>query len=146
MKMKKKFLAKILDGRIIIIIKNNALKDFILALEGKNVIVTIEKAKDKRSLQQNALYWEWMSIIGEYVGETKEKMHLIFKRQFLYKKFPALDKDVFLNYLATQEVDATSTKKLNMREMKEYMDNVNAQAKELGIILPLPEDRFYKEC
>jgi len=69
----------------------NLLIDAIKSFEGQNVIVTIEKAKKKRSNPQNAYYWgvligltiegiknEWGEIWGI------EKTHEFLKGKFLF--------------------------------------------------------------
>lgn len=122
-----------------------AFNEEVARLNGKKIKLTIEELKDKRSLNQNALYWAWMTILGKDIGHTKEEMHLVFRKQFLSDKMPPLVKDEFMQYLKGENVDLNSTRKLNTKEMHEYMENVDNQAKELGIRLPVPDDKFYEE-
>ena len=95
------------------------------------------KAKAKRSLSQNALYWVWMTILGADIGHTKEEMHYVFKRQFLKDKMPVMARDEFIDYLIMLDYKEVSTTKLVVGEMKEYLDNVFNQAAEININLPV---------
>ncbi len=69
----------------------NLLIDAIKSFEGQNVIVTIEKAKKKRSNPQNAYYWG--VLIGITIEAIKnewgeiwsiEKTHEFLKTKFLF--------------------------------------------------------------
>ena len=113
----------------------------LLELVGCEVEVTLEKRKGTRSLEQNALYWKWMTILGEDIGHSKEAMHFVFKKLFLADKMPALDKDEFMEYLQGLDKEIASTRKLTTAEMSQYMDKVYKQSIELNINLPLPEFR-----
>lgn len=69
----------------------NLLIDAIKSFEGQNVVVTIEKAKKKRSNPQNAYYWGiligiTLEAIKNEWGEiwTKEMCHEFYKTKFLY--------------------------------------------------------------
>ena len=86
------------DGR-----PNNAkkLNEAFRAFEGKDVIVTIEKRKSKRSEQQNKYYWACViederACIKEQWGELWSKLHpkmgcglqtFYFKYRFLPNEF-----------------------------------------------------------
>jgi|TARA_R100000664_G_C2749130_1_gene136526 hypothetical protein len=60
---------------------NNTLQSF----EGKEVVIKIREKEDGRSIEQNALWWRWMTIIGSSIGHTKEEMHTILKYKFLQR-------------------------------------------------------------
>lgn len=69
----------------------NSLIEAIKSFEGKQVVVTIEKAKKKRSNPQNAYYWG--VLIGITIEAIKnewgeiwniEKTHEFLKNKFLY--------------------------------------------------------------
>ena len=55
-------------------------------LEGKKVLVTVEKMHNKRSLNQNRYYWMCIVIIAESTGHTPEEFHRVFKGLFLPRK------------------------------------------------------------
>ena len=111
----------------------------LLELTDQDVEITVNKRKRGRSLSQNALYWVWATIIGNDLGYPKDEMHFVFKRLFLADKMPVIAKDEFMEYLSETEKENPSTTKLATLEMKEFMDKVYEQARNLGIILPLPE-------
>lgn len=100
---------------------------------------------DLRSIQQLKLYWKWMTIIGEEIGHTKEEMHYVFKRLFLADKMPPLQKDEFMEYLQGLSKELATTRKLDKKQMMEFMDKVYEQAKSLGYHLPIPEFQNIEE-
>lgn len=122
-------------------------------------LATFQPYKRNRSLDQNALYWKWITIIGVDLGATKEELHEDYKLRFLV---PILTRDnpqyaemvdavravrkagmgQQADMLRREIVKLTSTTELTTAQMAEYMDDVNQHAASLGIILPQPEDRF----
>ncbi len=99
--------------------------------------------KKDRSLQQNKLYWKWLTIAGNDLGYTKEELHFVLKRQFLSDCFPVLEKDEFLEYLSKYKTK--STREMTVSEMKDYMDKVYLQMINNNITLPLPEFQGLEE-
>ena len=97
----------------------------------KEWVITIEKKVNSRSRDQNALYWKWVTIIGNDRGEFKDDQHIILMHKHLEPKIIKHEGEVYEHY---------STKKLKMPEMSEYMDKVSMWAASEGIILPYPED------
>lgn len=100
--------------------------------EGLKGILTIKTRKSRRSLNQNALYWEWVTIIGDYFGNTKDEMHTILKGLVGHKQEVKVGKKKFLI--------PKSTSNYTVGEMVEYMFNVKVWASQEGIVLPSPED------
>ena len=98
--------------------------------EGK--YVEIEVVKRARSLKMNALLWVWYGIIGQSLGYSSQEVHEIMKtlllptRKVLYK-----GKQIEL---------PPSTTSLNTTDFGEFMLRVQAEAGQLGISLPSPED------
>ena len=98
--------------------------------------VAIKPYVKKRSLDQNALYWKWLTIIHEETGQDKDDLHEIMMRKFLeprYVGIPHEQKDAYRIY---------STKRLTTAQFSEYMEKINAWASDFGIALPHPEDRM----
>ena len=137
-KMIIKHLGKVSNNRLVLY-NPFTFKDNLLSLEGKEVEITVGLRENKRSSNQNNLYWKWMTILGKDIGYTKEAMHFVFKKQFLADKMPALQRDEFMEYLQSLEKDIVTTTKLTTSEMKEYMDKVYEQAIELNYTLPTPD-------
>lgn len=57
------------------------------AVEGKPLVVTIKPKETKRSNDQNALYWLWMTKWGKHTGHTKDEASAHFKYVCLSKIF-----------------------------------------------------------
>jgi len=96
------------------------------------VEVVIRSYKKNRSLEQNNLYWDWLSLIGKTLGYTKDEMHETLMRRFLK---PVVTEG------PDGPMETYSTKRLKVEEMSEYLNHIDRQAAELGIRLPHPDDR-----
>jgi len=89
--------------------------------------LTIKPFKKNRSLKQNALYWKWMMICADELGYTKEGMHQTFMRELLAPIIIDTPSGDVMEY---------STRKLNVKEMATYMEQVSFTAGEYGVKLP----------
>lgn len=97
--------------------------------------VTIQNKKEKRSLDQNALYFMWCQIIADETGNDKDDIHEYLKAKFLGWKFVRVKQDNL-----GIEVPL-STKNQSVKEMAEYMEKIQAWAlTHLSIKLPSPDD------
>ena len=104
--------------------------------DSDKAIVEIKEDKDSRSVKQNRLYWEWISVIGNELGYTKDETHAILR-------------DKFLGYTETTTKfnvikELRSTTKLTVKEFKDYLEQIDMFISEYGIILPRPEDLYYE--
>jgi len=108
--------------------------DFISTLNiEKPWSITIERQKKKRTLNQNALYWQWVTIIGNQLGYFKDDMHELLKDDHMTPK---------IVMFGGEEREVRSIKNLSTKEMSEYMDKVSLWANaEMGIFLPMPIDQ-----
>jgi len=59
---------------------------YLSTFEGKRVLITVGKVKKSRSLQQNKLWWLYMSFLSDHIGYSKEEMHEICKFKFLKRE------------------------------------------------------------
>jgi hypothetical protein len=118
--------------------------------------VIIRKYKKDRSAAQNSLYWEWLTIIGKELGESKEDVHERYKSNFLVNIYERDNpdyaemlqtlrniysdgmRDEALN-LREKIVMLTSTTTANVQQMQEYLENIEHDAANLGIRLPFME-------
>lgn len=99
--------------------------------------VVISRYNEKRSLDQNALMWMWFNCIEKETGTTKIDVHDYYCRMFLSRV-------VCINGVEREVAGGTS--QLNTKQLSYFMDQVKADAStELGINLPLPEDRYYSQ-
>jgi len=55
------------------------------ALLKKKCLVELKEVKTTRSIDQNALYWLWLTVIEVETGNAKEHMHLLYRYNFLSK-------------------------------------------------------------
>jgi len=94
-------------------------------------IIEIKEDKDSRSTNQNNLYWEWISVIGNELGYTKDETHILLRDKFLG-----------YNEVTTKKGEAIkelkSTASMNVKEFAEYMEQVDMFIVKYGIILPRP--------
>ena len=102
------------------------LQDFIIDPNNFEEI-TFKSYKQNRSLEQNALYWKWMTVCGETLGYSKDGMHQTFMREHLAPLIIDTPSGDVMEY---------STKKLSVKEMSTYMENVSFTAGEYGVKLP----------
>jgi len=95
--------------------------------------LTIDGWKDSRSIQQNSLYWKWLTIIGNDLGYHPDELHHEFIRMFapLYT-IRGLDGK-------PRQIQLT-TSKMNTKQMSDYMNRIDQFASENNIVLPQPDD------
>ena len=97
----------------------------------------IERYVEQRTISQNALMWLWFTCIERETGSDKQDVHDHYCRLFLRRT-------ALIN--GVEETVYGGTSKLNTLQMTDFMNKVKADAAtEMGIILPLPEDRYYSE-
>ncbi len=101
-------------------------------LEGKTVIVTVEKQHNKRSLNQNKYYWLCLGIIADYTGHDSDELHTIYKSRFLPPK------EIRLN--GVRYLVPGSTTDLTKGQFVEYIMKITADAAQTGLKLPTPEE------
>jgi len=101
-----------------------------LALSDPPLEVVVRRHQDKRSRDQNALYWSWLHVIGDDLGYSAEEVHEALKMKFLPMR------PVMLDRLDQTVVVTSSTAKLPVAEFAAYMDKVSAWAVGQGIRLP----------
>ena len=107
--------------------------------ETKQYVVEVKLKRNRRSVDQNSLYWCWLSCIMDETGEHKDDLHEYFKQHFLGVD----ERFVFNKY---QVVVTKSTTKLDTKQMTDYLERIQQFASaELGIILPNPEDLYWEE-
>lgn len=97
--------------------------------------LTIKRASEKRTIAQNDLMWMWLACIENETGTAKEDVYNHYCKRFLSKPDPM--GEGFIN-------DTSS--RLNTKQMTEFMKKIQADAaSELGITLPVPEDRYFED-
>lgn len=108
----------------------------------ERAIIEIKKDKAGRSKKQNDLYWMWLDAIEKETGQPAEDffsngrwcdgLHRQFRKTFLPKEFY---ED------GTQRVKSST--ELNVGEFKDYLERIDMEMAEMGILLPRPEDLYW---
>ena len=115
--------------------------EFIDDVFSKEKRVKIDIFREKRTLDQNKLYWLWLTCISVQTGNEKEDLHEYFVYKFLEPELvQVFDKTIYKRL---------STKQLDTRQFAEYLNKIQIFANtELTIELPNPEDlkftKFYE--
>ena len=108
----------------------------IALLRNGQYTVTITRAREPRSLDQNALMWLWFSCISQETGTPVQDVHDYYCHAFLTKD---------IEWNGRTERVSTGTRKLSKESMTTFLNSVQADAAaEFGITLPLPEDRNFE--
>lgn len=132
--MAKQILLTKKDGRLVFDQEPAAVFDF---LANGSYVITIKRVSEKRSIAQNDLMWMWFTCIERETGTSKDDVYMYYCKKFLMKTIQVGDK--------MERIYNTSSK-LNTLQMTDFLNKIQADAaQELGIRLPLPEDRFF-EC
>ena len=104
----------------------------LIELEGKDVVIKIIERNNKRTNDQNSLFWNWIKILSDYTGYTKEEMKEMVCYKFL-KRERVDNKGYTETYL-----QGTST--LSKKEFNEFMNEVSMWSNTtLNITLPSNE-------
>ena len=108
----------------------------------KNELIELRKIKGKRSLDQNALYWLYLTCLEVETGHDRNDSHFHFACEFLgYKKITIFGKE---------QIKPESTTKQDTKQFTIYLKKiVNFALLDLNIVMPNPEDKrlqdFYNE-
>lgn len=98
------------------------------------VLITIERARAIRSLDQNALYWSgYVNPLSEYTGYPPKQMHAYLKARFLPKQLIVIvDKRTGV---IVDEMDLASltTTTLTSNEFSEYLHEIADFAETLHV-------------
>jgi len=95
----------------------------------------VEIKHPNRSRSQNALYWQWITVLSNETGYTKNKMHTLMAGYFLGTEKLTID--------GNPVMIAKSTRNMRVSEFTDYLEEIEAWAHEQGIILPHPDDYRY---
>lgn len=137
--MKHEFLAKSTKGKLHIINRKGFDELLLSELDGKDLILTIEHKRAKRSDSQNKFYWVAIIPIMQAgfkdLGHrlTREQTHEFLKDKFLEGKPMASKEGVYMGHY-----DKT-TATLNKSEFADYIAQIGQFAAEYLGIEKLPE-------
>lgn len=121
--------------------------------------IIIKPYKRNRTQEQNRLYWAWLGEIARETGADAEELHEAYKRKFLapllkrddegYRELSetlaALRKEGqhdSAEKLGLLILSKLSTSELNVKQMTEYLNEVDKHAADFhGITLTQPPDK-----
>ena len=129
-------------GKFKIFRRQEFLNDILRVFQEKDVIITVEKKKRKRSLNQNAFYWgcvvpickEGLTEVGYRV--TMDETHEYLKKQFLKKEL--------VNENTAEILETTgSSSELTTSEFMDYLAEIQQWASEyLNTYVPDPNEQL----
>jgi hypothetical protein len=112
------------------------------SFNNKRVEISIDKIKSSRSIQQNRLWWLYVTIIAKETGYGKDELHAIMKYKFLKKELVNESTGEVYEYIG-------STAKLSKGDFVDLIENLIRWAAEtLNIVLPAPNtqaEMYYNE-
>lgn len=97
------------------------------------LLARFEPYDHKRTSLQNALWWAYMTEIGNQMGVTKDQAAVIAKIAIGYSDM--------VNFMGKKFMMAKSTKELSVKEMIEKIREVEIWCAEIGITLYAPPYR-----
>lgn len=107
------------------------------ALQNGTYVLTIERRKSTRTLEQNALMWLWFACIADETGSTPQDAYDHYCNKFLSASFV---------FRGNVEKRVQRTSLLTKEQMSDFLNRVQADAaSELQITLPSPEDYYFLE-
>ena len=109
---------------------------YVSLFRGKDVEILVRRKKSRRSVEQNALWWVYMTILSKDIGYTKDEIHEICKFKFLQKEKVDEKTGEIFKYLG-------STAKLSKVEFMDLVAELQQWSVEtFGIVLPSPDEQI----
>lgn len=134
--LKTKFPAKVADGKLAFQNPTAMFAHIWKFRPEDELVVTIEKRKQQRSNQQNRYYWGVvLPVISHETGHSVEELHEIYKRMFLPRKL--------IKYKEREFPVPSSTTDCDISDFTSYIERVRAEAANLGINVPGPNEIEY---
>lgn len=147
--------------------KTECAQSYLNDLVAKKAHIELREIKSKRNLDQNGLYWVWMTCIQEENGILKDEAHCLYRATFLQKSDEYITKIIrpelwerlkvlisdfhyFKGLYDIIEVISESTTTLDKTQFSEYLKNIQIHARQnMGLILVNLDEKnfmeFYKE-
>lgn len=106
-------------------------------LSNGSYTITVKRTREKRTINQNSLMWAWFACIEENTGTSKDDIYMYYCKKFLSRIIYVNNKEEYIYRTSSM---------LSTIEMSEFMTKIQADAaSELGITLPIPDDRYFEE-
>ena len=104
----------------------------LIELEGKEVVIKIVERGNRRTNDQNSLFWKWIEIISNETGYTKEETKELISYKFLQRE--RIDAEGYT------EMYLKGTSTLSKKEFNEFMNQLSFWSNStLNITLPSNE-------
>lgn len=98
----------------------------------------IKRRVKSRSLNQNRLMWLWFACIAKETGETAQRIHDVYCYMFLPEQVTDFETGQLVRVPG-------HTHALTSEAFTDFLNRVQANAAEMGIILPNPDDLAWAE-
>jgi len=143
--MKVEIFSTVHDGNL----KRNRplIKKAISSFEGKNVTITIERTKKKRTNPQNRFYWgvvvplirQGLNDLGHYFTDSQAHE---FIKQHVADNYPeVIIEEINLNGLVSRRIRSTS--ELTTSQFMDFNEVINQFAADyLNIVIPSPNEQI----
>lgn len=92
--------------------------------------MTVTIKETKRGLDQNALMWMLLTVLGKDMGYTSEQLHEVLKVRWLGVSKRIVE--------GIEIVEPVSTTTLTKKQFTEYIDKIYELGAIMGIVLPNP--------
>lgn len=115
-----------------------ALKKYIDALpEGKVYKAEVILERHTRTVSQNKLYHLWLNYISRETGNSVDSLHRHFAKEYIgYDIVEVLGEKQYLIH---------STAKLKKDQFAVFLDNIQAEMADFGLVLPNPDDAYFSQ-
>lgn len=116
-------------------------------LDGSTLLLEVREVSEKRRDSQNRLLWKWNSefqaFMADHYGQlaSAEDWHDILCRRLR----PVTGKTVNLPDGAAYTTERWRSSKAGVREMSEYLNDLDAYCTTIGLLLSHPDD-LYREA
>ena len=101
-----------------------------------SVYIEFGSAEETRSQAQNRLMWKWLGIFGDYAGYTKQQAHDVFCREIN-------GVDIKNDLHGFEREWIKGTRNMTVKEMAEFLQQVEYICTQMGCYLPIPDDYAY---
>lgn len=107
---------------------------FLQRLPEWEYVLTANPFVRNRSIEQNALYWSWITIVASETWNSKDAIHALMKKRFLSKR-----KLVKIGWKRNYVNIEGSTKELSVKRFTKYLDDIYVFFAERDLTLPTME-------
>lgn len=107
---------------------------FLQRLPEWEYILTANPFVRNRSIEQNCLYWSWITIVASETWNSKDAIHALMKKRFLSKR-----KLVKIGWKRNYVNIEGSTKELSVKRFTKYLDDIYVFFAERDLTLPTME-------